>query len=56
MLWTLCRVIKEITVLRPRQGWTFPDSQPDALKRRLALFLQPSPLVKMPFVSGLALC
>lgn len=32
MLWILCWVIKEITVLCPRQGWTFPDSQPCALK------------------------
>lgn len=32
MLWVLCRVIKEITVLCPRQGWTFPDSQPYTLK------------------------
>lgn len=32
MLWILCLVIKEITVLCPRQGWTFPDSQPYTLK------------------------
>ncbi len=32
MLWILCQVIKEITVLCPRQGWTFPDSQPYTLK------------------------
>lgn len=56
MLWILCRVIKEITFLCLRQEWTFPDSQPAALKSGVALFLQPTPLVKMPFVSGLALC